>query len=605
MASNVLRLFDVMYRLPHPRAVSPSCTPAFRVLAFSLAALACLAGTASTASGQDVRILQTKLFTNSIDAAQKVLEQYGVYENPSEKARLTEISYRLAAAAGFSDYPFSFYLIDMPEPNAFALPGGQIFVTRGMLNLGLTDDMLACLVGHEIAHVTHSHGTRMQRRATLLSVLSQVLTLGVLVGADGGPENPRDPYGARYSGSRRGSLVEGAMATSLVLSELLLRNYGREFEDEADLTGQRLAAAAGYDPAGAQELWQLMIARIPQSNAYGYWRTHPFSDQRMRAAEVRAADLKIDETPKPPGDYRTLTQKVLLDFSMRPDLSPELRQFLESSALDAWPKGRQAEEIRMRQLQKERDAEFVRRDVERDYGKIIRAYEAALEEVRLLTPDSPFLDTLEAEVQTLRETSAALEDKALAIWKDGIYQTPFLELLLSNYPDNTHAAEIHLALGNAYARVGRQADAVSQYLQANLSGPESKPGQQALEGLKNLAPSLDRLAALHQLSVESGDETLRQLAADRLRQRVGSFTDLEAGAEYLHRYPDAEHAEAVRARIEKLADNLYGEVILYQGIGDHVKALERIQQILAHAPTSGAAELLREKAVLEGSSLQK
>ena len=62
---------------------------------------------------------------------------------------------------------------------------------------------------------------------------------------------------------------------------------------------------------------------------------------------------------------------------------------------------------------------------------------------------------------------------------------------------------------------------------------------------------------------------------------------------------DGEHAAAVRDRLEVLARNLYGEVVTYQGIGDHINALERIQEILTHAPDSQAAQSLRDRAVID------
>ena len=188
-------------------------------------------------------ISKPELFGKTLEAARGALEHYGSGDDPEALRRIADIGYELAVQSDFRDFPFSFYLIDMPVPNAFALPGGQIFVTRGMLDLGLSDDMLACLLGHEIAHVTRRHGTRMQKRATLLNILSQALLVGVMVGVDDEPENPYDPYGR--PGSRKGSLVQGAAATGMVFSELLLRNYSREFEDDADVIGQRLAAAAG------------------------------------------------------------------------------------------------------------------------------------------------------------------------------------------------------------------------------------------------------------------------------------------------------------------------------------------------------------------------
>ena len=207
--------------------------------------------------------------------------------------------------------------------------------------------------------------------------------------------NVNDPYGVDRSPSRKGSLVQGALATGMVVSELLLRNYSRDFEDEADVEGQRLAAAAGYDPDGARQLWELMNRRIPQSKNYGYWRTHPFSDQRMRAAAVRGGELKIQENPKPSEDYRAKTQKVLLGYAENDNKDDDLVSFIGRSALTAWPRGPRAEEIRLGVLHRRRDAELKAEELSRDYGELIRTYRVQIEEVRDLTPDSAFVATLE------------------------------------------------------------------------------------------------------------------------------------------------------------------------------------------------------------------
>ncbi len=546
---------------------------------------------------EKVEVSQPKLYGDSLDAARRALEEYAAHDDSAEFQRVTEIGYRLAKSADWREFPFSFYLIDMPEPNAFALPGGQIFVTRGMLKLGLSDDMLACLLGHEIAHVIHHHGTRMQRRATLLSVLGQILTLGVLIGADDRPENPLDPYGIDRSESRKGSLVQGAAAASMVLGELLLRNYSREFEDEADESGQRLAAAAGFAPAGAQQLWELMTARIPQSKDYGYWRTHPFSDQRMRAARVRAAEFTVREA-RPVTEFRQATQQAMLDFGARPGTAPEQLAFLEQSALSAWPAGEPAEALRLKQLHERRKSELAKPETERDYGALIVAYRAQLEQVRALTPNSSFLAAAEGELAELQAETEKIYPNALAIWDSGLYQTPFLEVFLSNYPTAQAASKVALALGDAYSRLGRQADAVTQYLRAS-AGPDPEVAQRASLGLRNLAPFLTELVALQELREQSTNAELKASADQRLGELATTFTELKVGADYLRQYPEGEHAAVVVERLEVLAQNLYGEVVLYQGIGDHVKALDRIQQILTHAPTSKAAAMLRERAVVK------
>ncbi len=581
-----------------------------------LAVTVLLAALCPSAGAQEIS--KTELFAKSLEAAKGALEHYGAMDDPEALRRVADIGYKLAVQSDFRDFPFSFYLIEMPVPNAFALPGGHLFVTRGMLDLGLTDDMLACLLGHEIAHVTGRHGTRMQKRATLLNILSQALLVGVMVGVDDEAENPYDPYGR--TGNRKGSLVQGAAATGMVVSELLLRNYSRDFEDEADVEGQRLAAAAGYDPAGARQLWELMSARIPQSKTYGYWRTHPFSDQRMRAADVRAGSLKIQDDPRPPEDYRAKTQMLLLEYrdehpedDGEPEEESERRRkakteaeprqsvatFLELSALTAWPMGPRAEQLRLAALHRRRDAELEGEELSRDYGELVRDYQVQIEAVRALTPDSAFLATLEGEMHELRDSSEKILPKALEVWREGIYQTPFLETFLSNHPTAEVAPDVALALGDAYSRLGRQADGVEKYLRAVSAGPDTAAGQRALAGLRNLAPYLDRPAALQRLADEIDDPALRKVSRQRLDKIAGSYDDLADGAEYLRRFPAGDHADQVRERLEALAQNLYGEVVLYQGLGDHVTALDRIQQILTHAPLSKAAEALRERAVLD------
>ena len=119
----------------------------------------------------------------SAEAAAEALAVYGTWDDRAATERVQRIGYSLARHSNFEKYPFSFFVVDMAIPNAFALPAGHIFVTRGMLDLGLDDDMLAGVLGHEVAHVTREHFLKMRRRATLLQVLSQVLTVGVMVGA--------------------------------------------------------------------------------------------------------------------------------------------------------------------------------------------------------------------------------------------------------------------------------------------------------------------------------------------------------------------------------------------------------------------------------------
>jgi predicted Zn-dependent protease len=568
------------------------------------------------------RVSNPEIFGKSLAAAEQALDHYGQWDDDEARRRVNDIGYRVAAASRFDRYPFSFYLVDMREPNAFALPGGHIFVTRGMIELGLDDDQLAALLGHEIAHVTLEHGLKLQRRATLLNVLSSAVLVGVILADKGGSDVPPGVprYGAGAQASSGADRIQGAAAASLILSELLLRSHSREFEDQADEEGQRMASAAGFAPEGGARLFSLMSARLPQSKEYGYWRTHPFFDTRVGAAEARGRLLEA-QPPQPADGFRKATQDALLAFEpkpqpgdgqppeaagqrrepmARPDKAEAQRLLIADTALAAWPAGPTAERLRLEALHRLRDAEMDDPELERDFGSIVRGYEEQMAEVQTLTPESPFLSAAESEARGLRETAAALLPRAREVVAEGVYQTEFLETYLSNYPQAPDRPRLTYELAGAYARQGKQAEAVERYREALHADPDGPVGERALAGLRALATVVTELSALQQLAYEVADSELQKVTTARLAQLSSSYEELANGADYLRRFPDGPVAPQVATRLEQLADELYGEVVLYRGVGDAMKALERIQQILTHAPLTPAAERLRERAVLEG-----
>ncbi len=573
----------------------------------ALAALLLLPLGARPASPQEIS--NPELFGKSLEAAEKAVEFYGAWDDRAELDRMADIGYRIAQESSFRSFPFSFYLVDMPVPNAFALPGGHIFLTRGMLDLGLDDDMLAGLLGHEIAHVVRQHGLKIQRRATLLNILSQAALIGVVVTADNSrkPGGMPDPYGR--TDNPAGDRIMGTAAAGIVISELLLRSYSREFEDEADEEGQRLAAAAGFNPKGTGALMTLMRERLPESKEYGYWRTHPFFEHRVRAADVRAEALKI-LGPSPADAYRQKTQEVLLAYKPPPRLrkdkdkvaeAPEpVLDLVKAAALTAWPKGEAAERLRLERLRGSRDEELEKPLLSRAYGRLVELYESEAEIVRGHDPDSRLLATLDEEVADFKARLEKLYPQAATVLTDGVFETDFLETFQKNYPGAPEQPRVALLLGDAYSRLGRSPDAVKQYLKAWRLAPGDEPGRVARQGLQNLAGVLDKLAPLQELAYQEGDPEIGERAEKRLASLAPSYKEIANGAQYLKEYPEGDYAGPVGQRLNALADNLYGELVLYQTVGDHAKALDRIQKILTHAPLSPAAEKLRERAVVEG-----
>jgi Zn-dependent protease with chaperone function len=555
-------------------------------------------------------IANPKLFDESLKAAAEAVKQYGAADDPDRLARVNRIGYELAQQSDFQKYPFVFGIVKMPEPNAFALPAGQIFITTGMLDLGLDDDMLANVLGHEIGHVVHEHAIHMQRKQTLMTVLGNLLVAGVALGESRGgsklpsAQAPYDPrVGAYGYPDPNGNMIQGAAAASLVISELLLRSYSRDNEDEADKEGQGLAAAAGYSPDGARRLWDLMNSRAPQLKEYGYWQTHPFSDVRQRAAEARKTTWTV-QGKKSADEYRKRTQTTLNAYLHQPVKKPDegVTAFVKQAVLSSWPQGKEADALRLEKLHKRRDDELARPVLSRDYGAVLRLYRGELAEVKKVEPKSDLLSALDGEISDLDAKRKDLYPRAVKVLGDGIYETSFLESFLSNFPEATQVPEVALALGDANARLGNRTEAVTQYLKAWDAGPQSSEGKRAATGLRVLAPNLQELAALQQMAEQTKDPELKRLADERLGAIAKSYDDIKNGAEYLRRYPEGPYVVPVIERLNVLADNLYGEVVLYRSVGDTVKAMERINKILTDAPLSPAAAKLRDQAVLEAKA---
>jgi len=646
----------------------------------------------AASAGPPIVISDEKMMTEVLQELSEARREYGDYDDPAALARINRIGYDLAQHADFYKYPFAFTLLNTPEPNSMALPSGDILVTRGMLDvIGPDDDMLACVLGHEIGHVIREHYLHRSRRATLLSVLSNLLVAGVLISSAKNPprtgvEGPYDPrYGYDPGGGNR---IEGAAAASLIFSELMLRSFSRDQEDEADQVGQRLAAYAGYDPDGAVRLWKRMQARAPQIREYGYLQTHPFAEERTRAAEARKGSWSIQK-PMPADLFRQRTQQVLVAYAQRqrykeltspkkrpqrqPDSpgrgeiqleppKPPLRvsELANELALATWPLGKTADSIRLARLHQFRDSKLAEcpprpgaaeeqpaagaqgppgnpggrqrggggrggsgrgngegggMQIARipgmeagacapelhDYGAVVRVYRKELAEIQSLDPMGPLpplAPTLNGDIADLEAQRQALYPHALEIWNGGVYETAFLVAFVSNFPDSPEVPKVALALGDAYSRTGSEVEAVSQYLTAWNAAPDSSFGQRARTGLRNLTPNLKELAALQELAYQERDPQMKQLAGTRLAAMSHVYDDLANGAEYLRRYPAGEYVVPVLDRLNVLADNLYGEVVLYQGFGDATKAIDRINKILTNAPLSPAAEKLRDRAVL-------
>lgn len=168
--------------------------------------------------------------------------------------------------ASRSPYRFDFHLLNDPRTvNAFALPGGQVFITRGLLALLKTEAQLAGVLGHEIGHVIHRHGAEHLSKADLAGSLS----IAVGVGASDG---------------RRGG--EAAYAISQVVSQMVQLKYGRSDELESDQYGLAAMPQAGYDPSAMLGVMEILAKASSGGGQPEMLSSHPHAASRIEAIQA-------------------------------------------------------------------------------------------------------------------------------------------------------------------------------------------------------------------------------------------------------------------------------------------------------------------------------
>lgn len=218
----------------------------------------------------------------------EVLKEYGVVANPALQTYVSAIGNKLAAQSHRSQLQWHFTVLDSPEINAFALPGGYVYITRGILAHLESEADLAGVLGHEIGHVTARHGAQ---RATK----QQDATLGVLAASVLGAVLESQGFGGagRLAGDISQTVAAGHIAS-----------YGREQELQADSLGAEYLSRVRYDPRNmvdviralkAQEQYAADVARaegrqVPKGN--DWLASHPSNDQRLEMITNLAAQYQ-------------------------------------------------------------------------------------------------------------------------------------------------------------------------------------------------------------------------------------------------------------------------------------------------------------------------
>ncbi len=200
-----------------------------------------------------------------------------IVDDPEIESYIESIGYQLAANSDDNTLAFIFFVVDSPDINAFAAPGGVIGINSGTILNVRSESELAGVIAHEIAHVTQRHMARQFERAGQVSIPATAAMLGAILLAIANPE----------AGMAALAVVTGANVQSQI-------NFTRANEIEADSVGIQLLARSGYDPQGMPSFFERLQKKSEfyQGNAPEFLRTHPLTSSRIADSKARASRYK-------------------------------------------------------------------------------------------------------------------------------------------------------------------------------------------------------------------------------------------------------------------------------------------------------------------------
>jgi predicted Zn-dependent protease len=234
-----------------------------------------------TGEDQYINITQEQEIALGFQAAPEMAQQFGGEEpDPQAQAIVDQVGERIVreSAAGGTDYPFEFALLaDDQTINAFALPGGPVFITDALFDRLQTEGQLAGVLGHEIGHVVARHGAERIAQQELQEGLTGALVLATY--------DPNDPS------------TQHTAQVAMVIGELITMKYGRDDELQADALGVRFMAEAGYDPRAMIGVMEILAAAGGGQEPPEFFSTHPNPDNRIQRIEAAIRALYPNGVP--------------------------------------------------------------------------------------------------------------------------------------------------------------------------------------------------------------------------------------------------------------------------------------------------------------------
>lgn len=268
------------------------------LLACALAALPVLAGCSTnpvTGRRELILISGEQEVSMGKEAAPKFEEEFGGRVPNDQLQQYVQAVGQRVAAASDRPMPYSYTLVASDVPNAFALPGGAIFITAGLMRRMMNEQQLAAVLGHETGHVAARHSVKGMQQQMGASVLVELA--GRIVAPD---------------------KADAAQAVAKVVTSMGTLKYSRDDEYEADQVGIKYAARAGYNPWGMVELLTVLksLSESEPGTLSEMFMTHPLSSKRIeQAQQTIQADpgyAKWSPSTKDPAADKFVAMRALL-----------------------------------------------------------------------------------------------------------------------------------------------------------------------------------------------------------------------------------------------------------------------------------------------------
>lgn len=221
-----------------------------------------------------------------------ILNQYAPYSEARANEYLNLLGQSLALA---SERPetfggYHFLILDSDEINAFAAPGGLVFISRGLLRCAESEDAVAAILAHEVAHVAKQHGLQAIKKSRITTALTSVAITA-----------------AQTAGSEELAKLTSVFEDSIkdITSTLINRGYSRAFEREADLQAVTILKRVGYDPRALVQMLKVMEKKLKPGGP-GFAKTHPDPEDRIKDInkELEGAPSAGPATPERQARYR-------------------------------------------------------------------------------------------------------------------------------------------------------------------------------------------------------------------------------------------------------------------------------------------------------------